>query len=113
MCSRRLFSIGATLTILTSIALFATESHAQPANATYTVQVINIPEVGVIPGEIPGFSDSMSTPGVLSGTACSTGAGSGCETSTAYATPGLILSATGSTTGGAGTADAASQASVL
>ena len=114
MRSRRLFSIGAALTVLIPVALFATESRAQflPPSASYTVQVINQTEVGVIPGEIPGFTDSLSTAGVLSGTACSTGAGSGCETSTAYATPGLTLSATGLTNGGVATADAGSQASV-
>ena len=108
MSRRRLISITTALASLISLGSFATVSHAQVPLATYGVAVINSPELP--PHTF--FDYSISTPGVLAGSACEPGIYGGCETSNGYALPGLAVSASGVTVGGFYTAVGASQSQI-
>lgn len=89
------FSAAAVLVALTAIGSSATGVNAQVPLATGYVSVLDTAEDGQSANLGLG-GESINFPGVLTGTACSSVAGGGCETSSGYAFSALSISASGS-----------------
>jgi hypothetical protein len=105
MAKRQWVRVAAVFAALVPIALSATAVEAQVPLANGGVGVINTPETV----SNSGLDDFGGFPSALTGTACISGLDGGCETSSGSVTPGLMVSASGSTTGGVDTAVAGSQ----